>query len=667
MATASTTTDKKIACRRMQNFMLIWVDENINSDAEKTLEKLRSIINDTSLVRTTSDCIDLVKRMTDEKYFVISSGSIGKELVPKIHSMTNFEAIYLYDENKTMYEEWTKEWIKIKGFYTKFDSIYQILKLAVKQCNQDSVAISFIDIDDENSTSDLNHLEPSFMYTRMLKNTILTMKHRPKQDLIEFVEIAIKQYATKSIDRYALEEFGRTYRSEQAILWYTKETFVYHIVNNALRQFEGDIIVDMGFFINDLHRQLKILHEKQRRKYHSELITLYRGQGLAENDITKLKRRIGGLMGFNCFLSTSEKRETSAAFATYGATKPGMMGVLFVMRIDPKLTGIPFANIKEYSELPEEDEILFSTHTIFRINNVQAVPENARLFEVELVLTGDDDPQLKRLANFLEEQIKGKGWHRLASILKDMNYLEKAEEIYSELLENNSDEYDRGTYYHQLGSIKNRQGLYREALINYGKALVMKKKVLPPDDPSLATTYNCIGSVHDNLGEYQKALINYERALAIRKKILQRMHPSLAQSYNNMGLVYDHMGMYSEALANYEQALEIKKKTLPETHPSLATLYNNMGVAYNNMGEYSKALQNHEKALEIRKRILPNTHPDFALSLNNMALVYQSMKDYSKALQLFERSLTIWQSALVPMHPNITKVLASIELVKRII
>jgi hypothetical protein len=48
-----------------------------------------------------------------------------------------------------------------------------------------------------------------------------------------------------------------------------------------------------------------------------------------------------------------------------------MIGILFVMTIEPSKSTTPFASIKEFSRFQDEEEILFAIHTIFRILEIK--------------------------------------------------------------------------------------------------------------------------------------------------------------------------------------------------------------------------------------------------------------------------------------------------------
>jgi hypothetical protein len=84
--------------------------------------------------------------------------------------------------------------------------------------------------------------------------------------------------------------------------------------------------------------------------------------------MTKTK---GGLISFNNFLSTSKNRDVSLAFAETNQDNPDLVGILFIMKIDPAQSTSPFASIGDVSYFQGEDEVLFAMHTVFRINDIR--------------------------------------------------------------------------------------------------------------------------------------------------------------------------------------------------------------------------------------------------------------------------------------------------------
>ncbi|CAF1539455.1 unnamed protein product, partial [Rotaria sp. Silwood1] len=382
-----------------ENYLMIWVDGNINmenEDCQNILAQLRGVVNDVNPCTTAEQCIETLQDNSEETSFVISSGALGQHLVPDIHGMPRLDGIYIFCGNKQRHQEWAKNWPKIKGVHTTIKSICEKLAVAVKQCNQDQVTVSIIGVNEGGSSEDLNRLEPSFMYTQIFKEILLDMKHGQQaiKDLVTFCQ---EQYKDNPQELKFIQEFERTYRPSKAIWWYTRQCFTYKMLNRALRTLDGDIIIRMGFYLCHVHRQIEDLHSKQIDQYHGKTFLLYRGQGFLTADFEKITKNKGGLISFNNFLSTSKNRDVSLGFA-YGALgTTAMVGVLFQMAIDSTESSTPFASIRELSDFAQEDEILFSMHTVFRIGKVRKIDKNSPLYEVDLKLTADDDQQLRRL------------------------------------------------------------------------------------------------------------------------------------------------------------------------------------------------------------------------------------------------------------------------------
>ncbi|CAF1352934.1 unnamed protein product [Adineta steineri] len=569
--------------------------------------------------------------------------------------MSKLDGIYIFCDNKSYHEQWTKNWRKIKGVHTNIKDICNALKWGVKQLNQDSIAVSFIKVNEAMSSGDLNQLEPNYMYTQVFKEILLEMEHDRKQAIKILATYYHKFYHDNVSKLVIVDEFQHDYHPEKAIWWYTRESFTYEILNRALRTLDADIIINMGFFICDLHQQIHQLYQQQLPSYCGKSFTVYRGQGLQKTDFGKLKNTEGGLMSFNNFLSTSNDKDVSLLFAESSSGNTDMVGILFIMTIDPQVSSTPFASIKEVSYYNTEEEILFSMHTVFRVGAINQIDNNDQLYQVELRLTMDDDEQLRQLTKWISNEIGGEtGWKRLGKLLLQTGHFHKAEELYKVLLEQTSNESDKGLYYSNLGAVKYHQADYEQAIEYYEKALEIQENTLPENHSYLAISYNNIAGVYMDRKEYSKALSFFEKALVVDEKILPENHPDLATCNNNIGLVYMNMGEYLKALSFFEKTCRIQQKTLPANHPSLATFYSNMGAVCLNMGEYPKALSFYEKVLEIQEKTLPENHHSLATSYNNMGSMYKYIGEYSKALLFYDKTRAIMEKTLPENHPSLT-------------
>ena len=440
------------------------------------------------------------------------------------------------------------------------------------------------------------------------------------------------------------------------------------MLNRALRLLDADLLVKMGFLIRDLHRQIEELHQRQFGDHSSQQrFTVYRGQGMDKEAYNKMVANKGGLISFNNFLSTSKVRSTSLDFALRALTNDQMVGVLFVMNIDPARSSTPFASVVNVAYFGKiEDEVLFSMHSVFHIGEITPVGENTRLFQVQLYLASDKDNDLRELIDYIRKETRPdiKGWYRLGLVLGNMGEFVNAERVYEILLRQETNVSAKEPIYHQLGLMKKEQEQYLEAIAYYKKSIEIEEKQIPRDDLSLAMSYNYICIVYDSMGDYLKALSFHEKALAIRQQSLPPTHPDLATSYNNIGLVYSKKGDYLKALSSHENALAIHQQSLSPIHSDLAMTYNNISIVYDNMGDYPRALSSYEKTLAIKQQSLPPTHPSLASTYNNMGLLHEDMGNYSKAHSCFKCAVDIAQHSLPAKHPQLLgyqNKLASIE------
>ena len=606
---------RRMNIQMVQNVLLIWVDNNIDeksADCRNTMTQLRRAVNTIKIYTNGEECVQFLETMMEEKACMIISGSLGQHLVPQVHNMSQVDSIFIFCSNKKYHEGWAKEWPKIKGVFTEIGLICEALKKAAQQCEQDSMTISFVDTSGDASKKNLDQLPASFMYTQILKEILLSIKFE-QQHIDEFIQYCHEALVENEGELKNVKKFEEQYREQTPIWWYTFECFLYPMVNRTLRLLDASMIVTMGFFIVDLHRQIEQLHQEQfGGHYSNERFIVYRGQGLSKADFEQMSQTKDGLMSFNNFLSTSKDRNVSLHFAHGAINNSEMVGILFVMAINPTQSNTPFASITDVSYYKKaEEEVLFSMHTVFRIGEITPMDGNDRLFQVQLTLTSDNDKDLRVLTDHIRERTnpESTGWYRLGQVLLDMGQSEKAQQVYEILLGQTTDEFARGRIYERLGVAHYHKGDYQEAIGFYEKSLEMFNKIRPPPSSSLASTYTNIGLVYDAMGDYPKALSSHEKALAIDQQSLPPNHPDLAASNNNIGEVYRNMDDYPKALSYYEKALAIQQQSLPPNHPRLASSYNNIGLVHSNMGDYPKALSSYEKALAIRQQSLPPNHP----------------------------------------------------------
>jgi tetratricopeptide (TPR) repeat protein len=96
---------------------------------------------------------------------------------------------------------------------------------------------------------------------------------------------------------------------------------------------------------------------------------------------------------------------------------------------------------------------------------------NTRLFQVKLTLTADNDNDLRILTDRIREETfpNYKEWFQLSLVLCKMSQFNKAPQIYEILLEETTNESEKGYIYDRLGAAHDDKGDYQKAIKFYKK------------------------------------------------------------------------------------------------------------------------------------------------------------------------------------------------------
>ena len=196
-----------------------------------------------------------------------------------------------------------------------------------------------------------------------------------------------------------------------------------------------------------------------------------------------------------------------------------------------------------------------------------------------------------------------------------------------------------------LGVLYQQKGELAQARPLLVRALAIREKALKPDDPLIVETLSNLAAVYRADNDYRNAGPLLQRVLSLNEQALGANHGEVATSLNSLAMLYMESGDYNRAEPLFERALAIRQKAFGPEHASSAQSLNNLAALYRNKGEYARAESLFEQALAIREKAPGPDQRDLASSLNNLAGLYQLKGDYDRAEPLFERALTIRQKA----------------------
>ena len=230
-----TCARRRIDIKMVQNVLLIWLDTKIDvkkEDCRNTVTQLRRLVNDINTFTDEEDCIQFIDTIDDNKVCMIISGSLGQHIVPRVHSMSQVDSIFIFCGNKKYHEQWAKEWSKIKGVFTEITPICEALEQASQQCEQNAISISFVPTSGDASSGNLDRLDPMFMYTQIMKEILLSITFE-QQHFNEFIDYCGQRFDDNEKELANVNKLKQSYRNETPIWWYTYQCFLYPMLNRA--------------------------------------------------------------------------------------------------------------------------------------------------------------------------------------------------------------------------------------------------------------------------------------------------------------------------------------------------------------------------------------------------------------------------------------------------
>ena len=513
-----------------------------------------------------------------------------------------------------------------------------------------------------------------------------------KDDLIQYSYYYIDTYETKkeeqkNILKLLIDEMENGKINENSVKWYTKECFIYRMINTCLRKMDYIEIFHIRYFVFHLRNNLKELSKTNKTK------KLFRGTKVPTDEIEKMKNFIGQPFQLNGFISTSGDITVAKGFMNAQKLNENQFSrVLFEIDAEEEeMTN--FSCIRDFSAFPKEDEHLININIFLKIKKIEEnTNEVPKFYHFYLQFSNESELKVQQktldykqsLMKILDTNYKVDSFY-LAEILftlekgqatidllnkiskeqQDSEYFnligsayylignyDKAIEFYQKQIDIIGHHPHTGSIYNNIGVVYNIKGDYDKAIEFYEKSLKINLETFGKDTLEIADQYNNLGVACNKKGNYGKAIEYYQKSLEISLNKNGFNHPSTASSYNNIGSAYNNNGDSNKALEFSNKSLEIYLNTLGSNHPSTATTYMYIGMAYNSIGDYSKAIDFCNKSLEIFLNTLGSNHQRTAGSYNNLGFAYNNIGDYDKAIEFCDKSLQIYLNTLGNNHPS---------------
>ena len=287
----------------------------------------------------------------------------------------------------------------------------------------------------------------------------------------------------------------------------------------------------------------------------------------------------------------------------------------------------------------------------------------------------------------------------LASILTNLYQLDKAEQLFNEVLQRyelekkqtSRTQYERllltistTTALNNLALLYRQRGLYSLALETLQKSITLQQQQPEKTDSSYAalvktqinkaviqqdisdfkaakqtllnaqttlkqhyandyfgffTLYHSLTSLHITLGEYALATQYIEKNKALLAKNVAPNDLYYAWLYESLYALKKHQGDFAEAKNYVLKSLKLSESYLPKNHPDIANLYQMLAEINNDLGNYKDAEKNYQYSITLHQHINNKTHPSTLLALFNQAHFYSEQGRFKQAKQTLETNI----------------------------
>ncbi|CAF1009310.1 unnamed protein product [Adineta steineri] len=642
--------------KNKEDIRLIWLDAKID-DSQDSLRTQTLLLEFNPAAQFYTDpnrCIIFIKSTPNEQILLIVSGALAREVLSQIHDAQQITAVFVFCGNRKYHIELISKYSKVVDVFTKQDMLLQSIRDTMQVVEKQLLAFSLFD-QKQKSTKDLSKDSASFLWHQLLLHVLKKMP-QDEQAKTDLVTICLDFYGTNKQQSKKIDKFRKHYRCEQAIEWYTDECFLYKLLNRAIRTEDIELLYSFRFFIIDL---CTALERESKKLKSSDILTLYRGQQIPNDEFEKLRKSVGILISTNGFLSTSRNINVALTFARQFRKSCDMKTCIFEIQADPTLTSVIFADIDEYSKMKGEEEVLFGLNTTFRIDSIN-MDKMLNMWKIKLSTTTEGNTRIEEYMKLQEEQMKDCSpiiyfgcllWDELGKV-------EQAEKYFKKLLTTLSPNHpDISGVYNNIGNVYRRKGETNLALQNYEESYRIRQKILPKNHPKIAASLHNIGLIYKAKGEYDRALDLYQQALAIYDKNYPGDHIHKVYTIEAIGWIYQSKEDLDTALIWLNRAFDIYTRVLPTNHPNIAWCSGNLGYVYEKKGDLDRAIDFYRRRLEMEEDTLPSEHSNLSTHLKDLVKIYKKKNGTQIALALCEKQLVSQRAILGDTHHRIASTL----------
>jgi hypothetical protein len=179
-------------------------------------------------------------------------------LIVILHNFENVDYIYLSEPTGE------KCVPKVRGVFVNPTELFQQVLVDARACQLNQS--THLSVFENQETATIQNQQGNVirsMWAEILLQGLLRMPTPTADVYREMLDEARYFYRNNSAQLAQIDDFENNYRANNAINWYSRDSFAYRLVNKALRTQNFAVILKFRFFIRDVYEQLKRLYHEQ--------------------------------------------------------------------------------------------------------------------------------------------------------------------------------------------------------------------------------------------------------------------------------------------------------------------------------------------------------------------------------------------------------------------
>ena len=665
--------------------MIIWHDPNVNSEENATYCDILGGICEYKTFEDWEKAAKEIKHSSIQCH-VLTSGTNGEELVKEISSLRQVAAVYVFCMNIEKHSQWAKKFSKVNLVDDVLENVLNKMKINMQKLSRQKALLrasfpGFIfDNDDDKKLE--KYLD---LYIKGF-----TRPHNRGENEEEF--LALARQVDENFSHYSL--FKKSYKKyDRKLILQKYNEELYKVINSCLRIGTPEAVQPCQYVLNDLERAIREEYQLAERSY-SGLV--YKGVFLSSDEWQELKDSIGKNIEIYGFLFADKIEAGCDAFVKADIYFRAKIIIIVLNGLGKDKQG-GFAEMKEFSCIENEDEILFNVRSRFKVLNavIQDI-DGMKCRHLFLLYGGEREKHLGLEIGFpeafecdycetiinmaLEENsmcylnlngskrlcvsCKAKGEHNKHPLLiiptSQLAFLEKmSKEVgclrVEGVIPDNPQMMNVPFYGYECSECQTEQ------FVKCYKCTVCQQPNKKWCEKCATQKQECINRMHlivleENpytfLNENKEKKLAYgtrEVAIKFLNDLKERADDQDLRMLANesLGDIYESLERYQEATQYYLEAINVSKSA------EVGCLYSKIARIYTKLGQNQKALESqisaHGKRMFTFKEV-EGKHYMVAVSLEEMGDSYCSLGEKEVGKKCYEEALKIMKVLLSPKH-----------------